>query len=169
MQALNQRQQNFVMIMWECAPISAAEAVRRAGYKQSQDSSGVQAYALMHNPGVRAAMIEYGHGRMSENAPALYQKLFKIAASEQHKDQAKVAMALFSRAGFREVIEQTHNININVTRQEKIASLRETMIAEGKSPAEIEAVFGSLTDYEVEGTSRDITGTAEDPFADEDY
>jgi len=106
---------------------------------------------------------------MSATAPEIHHILMKIARAEQHKDQAKVALALFNRAGFHDVVGKTLNVNVTITKQEKIAQLREMMAAEGKTPEEIAAVFGSLTDYEVEGTARDVTGTAEEHYRDEEY
>ncbi len=114
-------------------------------------------------------MIEYGQRCMSAAAPEIHHILMKIARAEQHKDQAKVALALFTRAGFHDVVGKTLNVNVTITKQEKIAQLREMMAAEGKTPEQIAAVFGSLTDYEVEGTARDVTGTAEEPYRDEEY
>jgi hypothetical protein len=169
MEALDTRQKAFVMIMWEQAPISAKAAAAKAGYSDIGNSAGTQAYRLMHSEKIRAAMIEYGRGCQVEDAPELKNILMKIARNPQNKDQAKVALAMYNRAGFHDIVENTTNININITKSEKIAQIRQTLLEQGKTDEEITALFGGLADYEVEGEFKDVTGTAEDPYANEQY
>ena len=169
MQALSTRERLFVMIMWEQAPISGTQAAIKAGYSDTGRAPAVQAHRMLQNDRIRAAMVEYGKGCQVEDAPELRSLLMKIARSTQHKDQAKVALALYDRAGFNNVVESTLNVNVNITKHEKIAQIRQTLIEQGKSEEEITSLFGGLADYEVDGEFKDVTGTAEDPYKDEEY
>ena len=128
----------------------------------------MQGHRLMHREDVKAAILEYGRSIEAVQAPELQGLLLKIAKSDQHKDQAKVALAMYGRSGFAQVLEKNLNVNINVTHSEQLAWLWQELLAEGKSEDEITALLGSRAMVEIEGSATDVTPVV-DNFADEEY
>ena len=163
MMSLNPKQQAFVMAMFEMAPISAAEAARVAGYGGDHEGSArVQSTRLMHRPDIKKAMIEYAQGKFTEFAPAVMRTIQDVATNPQHKDAVKAAFGWLNRSGLHEVVERNVNINVTMTREEKIAEIRQLAEEFGKNADEL---LGNLTDAEYS----DITEGEDNPFADEEY
>jgi len=165
MKALKPTWRLFVILLWERQPISATEAYIQAGHTQNRASAQSSASTLLQDPRIKAAIIEYGRAFTAACAPELHGILMKIAANPQHKDQAKVGLAMLKHAGFIEQIETTSTVNINVTVQEKVAFLREKMALEGKSQEEIDRELGTEATHE----AVDVEFTEVDEFADEQY
>ena len=90
-----------------------------------------------------------------------------MARNPQEKDRAKVALAMYKHSGFVEQIEQTINMNITVTRQEKIKAIRADLEAEGLTNEQIEHELGSFAEHEV--VDAEFTEVEKDPFANETY
>ncbi len=165
MLAINARQRMFVILLWENQPISATEAYVQAYDNKNRVSSQVSASKLLQDPRIKKAIIEYGRAYAATFAPELHGILMGLARNPQHKDQAKVGLAMFKHAGFVEIIENNMNLNITVTRQEKIEAIRQDMLADGKTPEQIEAELGTMAEHEVV----DAEFTEVDTFADEEY
>ncbi len=166
MTALEPRWRTFVILLWENQPISATEAYMRSGYNASRDAAQVSASRLLQDPRIKAAIIEYGRAYSAVYAPELHGILMGIARKEGGRDQAKVALAMLKHAGFIEQIEQTMNVNINVTVQEKVAFLREQMLADGMTEKQIEEQLGTVAAHEVVDAE---FAEVEDKFADVQY
>jgi hypothetical protein len=158
MLALNPRQQAFVVIMWERQPISQTQATIEAGYAydpskghQGRGSAEVQGTRLMANPLIREAMIEYGHSKMTGDAPAIYHQLLQVAQEPQHKDMVKAGLALFGRAGFHEAIEKNVNVTVTLTDEQKIEKIRRLaqthgIPVENVLPDAVDVEFHDVTD-----------------------
>ena len=149
MQVLNTRQRTFVILLWESQPISATQAYIQAGYTSNRESAVVNASRLLQDDRIKKAIVEYGRAYSAAFAPELHGILMAMARNPQEKDRAKVALAMFKHSGFVEVIEQNMNVNVTVTRQEKIDFLRTAMLEEGKTPAEIDALLGTPAEHEI--------------------
>lgn len=169
MAALTSRQRHFVTILWERAPISATQAYIEAGYTCNRVSAQSSSSALLQDPKINAAIVEFGRSYSAAFAPELHRMLINMAMNPQvgPSTQAKVGLAMLQHAGFVEEQNQNINVNINITRQEKIEAIRADLIADGATPEQIARELGSFAEYEViEG---EFTEVEEDPFRNETY
>ena len=167
MTALKPRQRAFVILLWESQPISATQAYIRAGYTFNPESASTNASRLLQDVRIKKAIIEYGRAYSAKFAPELHAMLMSTALNPQHKDHAKVGLAMLKHTGFVEQIEQTMNLNITITRQEKIEAIRADLAADGLTPEQIEHELGSFAEHEV--VDAEFTEVEKDPFANETY
>ena len=167
MTALKPRQRVFVKILWERQPISATEAYIQSGYTQNRESAAAGASDLLQVEKVKKAIVEYGRAYAAAFAPELFAAMMQIATNTQHKDQGKVGLAMLKHSGFVEIIEQTMNLNITITRQEKIEAIRADLAAEGLTKEQIEHELGSFAEHEV--IDGEWTDVDDDPFKNEVY
>ena len=167
MAVLSPRQRTFVVLLWESQPISATKAYMQAGYTTNRNAASVNASRLLQDDRIKKAIIEYGRAYSAAFSPALHAAMMQIAMNTQHKDQGKVGLAMLKHAGFVEQIEQTVNMNINITRQEKIEAIRADLAADGLTPEQIEHELGSFAEHEI--TDAEFTEVEKDPFKDEVY
>lgn len=145
MQALNPRQQAFVMAFFAMADPEAVHAARAAGYKMDGNpgSIRVQAHALMHSDKIQAAMLEWAQRQVRGAGLAIGLKaILKIAGNAQHKDQAKAAIALMNRAGMHEIVERKNTHEIILSEKEKIEEIKQLALFLGHDPA---TLIGTIT------------------------
>ncbi len=108
MQALNEGQRNFVIALLETGAKDNTLAAEMAGYSGTQGSRKVQAYRLIHNPKVLAAIREEGERRLRSGAILGASVLIEIASDTMHKDRFKAAVELLNRSGL--LVETQHRV-----------------------------------------------------------
>lgn len=146
MKALSPQYRAFVLALCTTAGGKAAEAARQAGYVDNHNGSiKVQGMRVKHKPEVQAAIREVCLQRITLDLPVLVDNLFNVATNTQHKDQVKAALALINRGGLPDVTERNININVTVSKEEKVAEIRAMAEEMGLDP---EKLLGNISDAE---------------------
>lgn len=167
MRALNERQRAFVFALFALGSRDPVEAARAAGYPDSGKSGiRVQAHRLAHNEKVQAAISEWQKKASRALIPFAAMNLVKIAGDPQHKDAAKVNLALMSMGGHGPVTESKVTHEVVLTRQEKIDQIKDFAKALGRDPEEF---LGMVVDAEFEEVPEPAPEPEKDPWADVEY
>lgn len=153
MSALNPQQRAFVVAYCTTANCNATEAARQAGYSDPGTGSiRVRGHQVLHHPKVLEAIREFTLASIRADAPVLVDALKKVAGSVQHKDQVKAIGMLLNRGGLPEITEKNINVNVTITKEEKIAEIRLMAEEMGLDP---EKLLGNITDAEFEEVDPD--------------
>ena len=151
MQALNPRQQAFVIALLEQPSANQTLAARAAGY--SEASCRQQGYLLFHNEKVKAAMREEATRRLSLYGSMAVDVLKEIAwdRTEENKVRLKAAVALMDRSGFNPRIDHhvTHHDDPNdrALQIKRLATLAKEL---GVAPRVLLGTASDITDAEFE-------------------
>lgn len=149
MEALNERQRGFVIAYCTMGYADKTAAARAAGYKESPNGRGLstQAQALMHNPRIQAAVVEFGKARLHEMLPNALKALEDIVNQPGHKKQLDAARVIMNRAGLQERMIVEHTGEILLSAKEKVMEIKQMAKLLGLKP---EDVLGQITDVEFE-------------------
>ena len=151
MAALNPRQRAFVMALNNAGGSNASEAARAAGYLDSGSGAiKVQAHLLLHNPAIRAALVEDTHARFGGKVGKLNTLLEGIAETPGPQQLAAVKMMLH-HVGLQEKQVVEHNHTVTLTLAQKIEKVNQLRAAQGKELIALPAttvVEPSVTDAE---------------------
>lgn len=129
----------------------ATAAARDAGWQDTGSGAiRVTAHRTLHRPDVRAAIREWTIAAMQAKLPIYRTLLEEVAENVQHKDQTKAILALMDRGGLPAVTERNVNVNVTVTKAEKIAEIRKWALETGQDPQEL---LGDVSDAEFEEVS----------------
>lgn len=118
-QALNDRQQRFVIAMCENGGANAKRCAQIAGYTGDDNTLGVTAHRLSHDDKVLAALKEEADRRLRGGAVLGASVLVEIANDPTHKDRFRAADRLLERAGLL-VIQTNKNIVEHTVNEEDV-------------------------------------------------
>lgn len=124
MRALNDRQRQFVVNWNNGGGKNAAAAARAAGYSDEQGRAREHAHWLMHNPQVRAAMIEDLQTRFLGDAAEARATLAHMAFTPG-KDQYKALMATLHHGGMIERTIQQVDHKMEITFSQKVDQVKQ--------------------------------------------
>ena len=148
MLALIPKHRAFVIAYCTTANAEATEAARQVGYVDNNTGAlKVTGYRILKKPEVLAAIREVVMQNITADLPVLHKALMKTALNPQHKDQTKAVLALMNRGGLPDVTERNINVNITVTKEEKVAEIRAMAEEMG---LDVEKLLGNMTDAEFE-------------------
>ena len=169
MEALNERQREFVRCCVEHPNYNATQLAELAGYKGSPEAMRVQGHRLRHNEGVIAAINEVASKRLRGAGLLGVSVMVEIASNPAHKDQLKAATALADRTGFHALSE--HKVTVEdkrpQTKKEMIAAIVQLGREQGMSDEEIKKwTGGEIIDAEftevIPATDAEIVAQMED-------
>lgn len=117
MQALNERQRNFVIALFIVKPGhgSAVRAARSAGFgteKSSNQTMASIASRLMHDDRIIEATREHGEKFLKATVPAALRALEKLILTPAHKDHGRAVAAVVDRLY---PLETQHNLKVEHT------------------------------------------------------
>jgi phage terminase small subunit len=145
--ALSEREQLFCVYYVMSSDENAAEAARRAGYKDNPDwPNEITAHAcrLMRKPKIQDSIAELGKEAFRGLLVPAVRAMRRILMDPKHPDVAKTAATVLSRLGYAETsrldVRVDGKIEVNHTDQ-AIADLR-AMKELGVPRAKLEEVFG---------------------------
>ena len=149
MSALNDRQLAFIVAFNNAGGKNATEAARAAGY--SDNNTGrirVQAYEMLHNPNVQAAMVEDARARLAGDLHATLDIIDDIANNPQHKDRLAAAKMKLHHAGMVEVTKVQHEGTVTVTFEQKLERYKALLAQTGGTadPALAPFIEGEFTE-----------------------
>jgi phage terminase small subunit len=148
MEKLTERQKDFVVAYWQTD--NATEAARRAGYKaDNPDAIKAQAWRLTHDPKIKAALQEFAGNVLSAEGikRAIKTHLELMDGDIDPKVRLAAAKSILDRTGIVAATQQNINVNVTLTREEKVAKLAELAMQAGLDPKD---VLGAVVDLEPE-------------------
>lgn len=153
-------QRGFVIAYNNMGADDATKAARAAGYEDNGTGAlKVTAYRLLHNPDIQAAIREDAKARMAGLVGAAIKALGETIGNPQHKDRVKASLAVLNRTGLHEQVDRNINVNVNITREEKLDRVRQLAEILGRDPAEL---LGKVVDAEFEDAASPGTEGMED-------
>lgn len=147
MSKLSEQQQNFIIAYWSSD--TQHEAARIAGYKSDNlNALKVQASRLLHSPKIRAALQEFaGNILMAEGVKTAVNRLLELMHSDNEKVALDAVKTFLDRNGMVAATQHNVNVEVTLTREEKVAKLREFAAQTGMDTAK---VLGNVIDLEPE-------------------
>lgn len=157
MRQLNERQQLFVVALFEQGRRSYTRAAEAAGYSGKPEVVRVQAHRLAHNDKVLAAIQEEGFRRMQAGAALAVDKLGHILEnSVDDKTTLKAIEMTLNRVGLH---ARTEHINRNETITDDVDKIARIVKLCGVLGVDPKTMLGRLAPKVEE-----LTGVAEEPI-----
>jgi hypothetical protein len=152
-------QRNFVLAYCANGEKDAAAAYRAAGGEGAH--SKTIAHNLLQNPKVQAAIVELCRERVVALLPWALTQAVEIAGNPQHKDSARMVLALMGRAGLGEQIIHKHEVGDSF--QNVLQQLRQLATERKQHPRQLMGdAFYRLPKEEQEAIDAEFTDI--DPF-----
>jgi len=126
---LTEPQRMFVLHYMNSGGVNAAEAARKAGYGNSQETQAVSASRMLRQPRILAALREVADHRLKSGAILAASAIVEIANDPMHRDRFKAATELLNRAGLvvetvSRVITEDHRTVEEVERRVRDLAVR---------------------------------------------
>lgn len=132
MSALNARQRAFVVSYNNAGGKNAAEAYRAAGYQAAQPRQ--EAYSLLHDPKIKAAIVEDVQTRLAGCLTDTVQKIIMIG-DEPGAKQLDALKFLAHHGGLIEKSLVQHDHTVTLTFDQKLERARQLALDAGLDPA----------------------------------
>lgn len=148
MLALSEREQLFCLYYVMSPDENAAEAARRAGYKDNPEwRTGVAAHAhrVLHRAKVQDAIAELGREAFRGLLVPSIRVMRRVLMKPDHPDAIKTAMTVLSRLGYSETskVDIAVNGKIEVNHTDQAIEDLKAMRALGVPREKLEEVFGT--------------------------
>lgn len=136
MTALTAERRAFVIAFNNAGGSNAAEAARAAGFKDS-NFIRQQAYHLLHDERIQAAIREDVIARLSGNLAETFNRIDAVAKNTQHPKQLDALKFQAHHAGMLERTVVQHEGTVTLTFDQKCAELAVLARAAGDDPDEV--------------------------------
>jgi phage terminase small subunit len=137
MQALTERQRNFVLAMAADPFGSQTDWAKSAGYQNSEGGFRVQACVVMAHPKVKAAVLEVAKQLLHTVGPIVATNaLLRAAADPTDRNHIKAAELIANRAGLHEV-QEIHVHKTDDTFEAKLGRMKQLAEFLGIDPQQI--------------------------------
>ena len=152
MRKLTIQEQMFVCCFFE-NPKSATKAADRAGYT-SETNQGLRKRAerLMADPRIQEAIREESRNRNVFLLPKAHEAVSNLLDNPQATGHVAAIKMVRDDAGVTRAVERVLNVNVQVSREDKLRELKEFAAAHGGTVlgVPIEHITGETTDAEFE-------------------
>ena len=122
MNSLTPRQRAWVVAFNNRGRRNAAQAMRDAGYKD-HDNIRSDAYKMLHDPRIQAALKEDIQGRLHGGLAPAFARVEEIAKNPQHAQSLAANKFLISQGGMIEKTAVEHEITLSMTLEQQVDEL----------------------------------------------
>jgi hypothetical protein len=137
---------------------SAARAYRNAGFTGNDVTARSQAYRMLHDPRVVAALSEYSRLILRAGAPEAVAAAMNIIRDPTHRDHGRMVAALIDRVDpllqTRHSVEVSHKVTLSA--DQELLEQYKFMLSLGVARDRLRDLFGGNTLYKLEAQIKTI-------------